>query len=174
MDFKTLIAVRQSCRNFSTEAVSKEDITACVEAARLAPSACNAQPMLLTVCTGDIGREVGECIRTMGMNRFTENVPCFLVVSESGYNLTSGIGSRLKDQDYRSIDIGIAAAHLTLAAAERGLATCILGMFDETKLRKLLGLKSRIRLVVALGYAAAGDPLRPKIRKKIDEFADFR
>ncbi|MGE4486151.1 MAG: nitroreductase family protein [Oscillospiraceae bacterium] len=174
MDFKTLTSVRQSCRNFSKKEVSRESITTCLEAARLAPSACNAQPMLVTVCTGDLGRDVGACTRSLGMNRFTADVPCFLVVSEAGYNATASIGSRVKGQDYRSIDIGIAVAHLTLAAAELGLATCILGMFDETKLKKLLGIKNRIRLVIALGYAADGDPLRPKVRKKMDEFADFR
>ena len=45
MDFSQLITVRQSCRAYDPgRSVSREDLTACLEAARLAPSACNAQP----------------------------------------------------------------------------------------------------------------------------------
>ena len=174
MDFETLIKTRQSCRNFSEKPVPRPEIEACLEAARLAPSACNAQPLYLSVCTGALVAQVGACTRSMGMNGFTEKVPCFVVVSEQSYNATAAMGSRVKDQDYRSIDIGIASAHLVLAAAERGLASCILGWFDEKKLRELLGVKGRIRLVIALGYAAEGDPVRPKKRKTLDELADFR
>ena len=123
MDFEKLIAVRQSCRSFQPRAVAREDIVACLEAARLAPSACNAQPMHYTVCTGDMAARVGACTRSMGMNAFTAQVPCFVVVSEGAYSFSAAVGSRAKGQDYRSVDIGIAAAHFVLCAAERGLAT---------------------------------------------------
>ena len=174
MDFKTLVEKRQSCRNFISKEVPMEDIVACVEAARLAPSACNAQPMHFTLCTGSLARQVAACTQGMGMNRFTEQVPCFAVVKDERYNFTASAGSKVKAQDYRSVDMGIAAAHFVLAAEERGLATCILGWFDEKKLQKLLGTRSRIRLVIALGYAAPDDPVRPKVRKDLREFADFR
>jgi nitroreductase len=57
---------------------------------------------------------------------------------------------------------------------DRGLATCILGWFDEKKLQNLLGIKNRIRVVVALGCAADGYALRPKVRKELDELSDIR
>ena len=174
MDVEKLIAVRQSCRSFQQRAVAREDIVACLEAARLAPSACNAQPMHYTVCTGDMAARVGACTRSMGMNAFTAQVPCFVVVSEGAYSFSAAVGSRAKGQDYRSVDIGIAAAHFVLCAAERGLATCILGWFDEKQLKALLGLGGRPRLVIALGYAAEGDPLRKKVRKDLAALADFR
>ncbi len=174
MDFEALVRTRQSCRNFSPRAVGLDEITACLEAARLAPSACNAQPMHYTVCTGDMAARVGECTRSMGMNGFTAGVPCFIVVSEAPYSASAALGSRVRAQDYRSVDIGIAAAHLVLCAAERGLASCILGWFDEKRLKKLLGASGRVRLVIALGYAAEGDPLRKKVRKALSKLADFR
>ena len=174
MDFEALLNIRQSCRSFSGQPLPHDEIEACLEAARLAPSACNAQPYHLTVCTGALGEQVGACTRGMGMNKFTEQVPCFVVFVEQSYNMTAAMGSRVKAQDYRSVDIGIAAAQLTLAAAARGVDSCILGWFDEKKLQALLGTKERIRLVVALGYASKGYPVRPKKRKSMSELADFR
>ncbi|MEG2213350.1 MAG: nitroreductase family protein, partial [Clostridiales bacterium] len=92
---------------------------------------------------------------------------------EAHYNVSASMGSRVKDQDFRSVDIGLATAQLVLAAVDRGLSTCILGWFDEKKLQKLLGIKERIRLVIALGYGAKEEVLRPKKRKEIGEIADF-
>lgn len=174
MDFKTLVQMRQSCRNFSGRPVERDAIISCLDAARLAPSACNAQPMHYTVCTGDMACRVGECTRSMGMNAFTANVPCFVVISEAPYSASAAVGSRVKDQDYRSVDIGIAAAHLILCAAQQGLASCILGWFDEKQLKALLALRGRVRLVIALGYAAENDPLRKKVRKDFSDLVDFR
>ncbi len=175
MDFDTLITTRQSCRKYdSAKEVAHEDITACLEAARLAPSANNAQPLHFTVCTKQLAKGVAVAVQTLGLNRFAENAPCFIVVGEKKYGLITAVGSKLTQQDYRSVDIGIAVSYLTLCATSRGLATCILGGFDEKKLQKLLGIKERIRLVVVLGYAIEGYPLRSKKRKSLDEIADFR
>lgn len=174
MHFSELISQRQSCRSYNpARTVSTEDLTACLEAARLAPSACNSQPWHFTVCTGETARRAAGTTQDMGMNKFTDDVPCMIVVSEAAYNVSAALGSRVKKQDFRSIDIGLACAQLVLAAQERGLSTCILGWFDEKKLQELLQLKNRIRLVIALGYAADGDPLRPKQRKPLSEIAEF-
>jgi len=174
MEFKKLISERQSCRNFSDKAVSTEDIIACMEAARLAPSACNAQPMHYTVCTGENAAKVARYTQGMGMNKFASNVPCFIVISEDDYNATAAAGSKFKKQDYRSIDIGIAADHIVLCAASLGLSTCILGWFDEKKLQEMLKTDRHIRLIIALGYAAPEDSLRPKKRKNLTDLVDFR
>lgn len=175
MDFETLINTRQSCRNFdASKEVAREDILAVLEAARLAPSASNAQPLHFTVCTKELAKNVAVCLQGFGLNKFAVNAPCIIVVSEKSNKLLAAAGSKLKRQDWRSVDIGIAVSYLTLGATSRGLSTCIVGAFDEKKLQKLLGIKDRIRLVIVLGYAMEGDPLRPKRRKSMDEIADFR
>ncbi|MCI6937215.1 MAG: nitroreductase family protein, partial [Clostridiales bacterium] len=76
--------------------------------------------------------------------------------------------------DYRSIDIGIAAAYLTSEATAQGLSTCILGWIDDKKLRELTGIDAPARLVITLGYAAEGDPLRPKKRKDLDTLVSVK
>ena len=103
------------------------------------------------------------------MNQFTKDVPVFLVISEDSYNRTAAVGAKLKKQDYRSVDIGIAAAYITAEAHTQGLGSCILGWFDEKRLQSLLGITEPVRLVISLGYAKAGDPLRSKKRKEMDQ-----
>ena len=101
------------------------------------------------------------------MNSFTKDVSAFAIVTEENYNLSAKIGSSIKNQDYKSIDIGISAAYFTAEATSLGLSTCIIGWFDEEKLQKFLKTKSRIRLVIAIGYAK-DDNLREKKRKSSD------
>lgn len=91
-----------------------------------------------------------------------------MVISEAPYAATAALGSRVKGNDYRSIDIGIAAAYLTAEATAQGLGSCILGWLDDGKIRNILGLSSPVRLVITLGYPQAGDPLRAKKRKSLD------
>ncbi len=175
MDFDELIKARQSCRKYDPEkVVAQADITASLEAARLAPSANNAQPFHFTVCTGETAKQVAVGVQTFGLNKFALDAGCFIVVSEGRYGLLGAAGSKIKRQDYRSVDIGLAVSYLTLKATTIGLATCILGGFDEKALQKLLGLKDRVRLVVVLGYAAEDYPIRPKKRKALDDLTDYR
>lgn len=175
MDFQTISETRQSCRKYDpTRSVGRDEIAACLAAARLAPSACNSQPYHFTVATGEFGAAVGACTRSMGMNKFTVDCPAFIVVEEMPYSATAALGAKRKQQDYRSVDIGIAVAYLTARAAELGLSSCILGWFEEKKLAELLQTQRRIRLVVALGYAAPDDALRKKTRKTEDALVTWR
>lgn len=169
MNFMEIANVRQSCRAYDgTRPVEREKLDAILEAARLSPSACNGQPYHFTVCTGDTAREAAKATQGMGMNKFASQAPILIVVSEQPYVKSAAVGAKVKNNDYRSIDIGIAAAYLTAEAAAQGLGTCILGWFDDSKLRALCGLDMPVRLVITLGYPK-DDPLRPKKRKDISE-----
>lgn len=170
MNFSEIAKNRQSCRYYdSSKKVEDEKIQAILESAILSPSACNAQPYHFTVCKGEAAKQVAEATRGMGMNKFTEDVPVMIVISEEAYNKTARIGAKLKDNDYRSIDIGIASAYLTAEATAQGLETCILGWLDDKKIRKICNLKHPVRLVIALGYPKENYELREKKRKAFDE-----
>ena len=172
MNFTEIALARQSCRNYEpTREVEQEKIDAILRAAQLAPSACNAQPYHFTVCRGETAKAVAAATMGMGMNKFAAQAPVLIVVSEAPYNRTAALGAKVKGNDYRSIDIGIATAYLTAEAAAQELGTCILGWFDSPKIEKLCGLKHPVRLVITVGYAAEGDKLRTKKRKDIDELA---
>ncbi len=169
MNFMEIAKTRQSCRSYSDREVEQEKITAIMEAARLAPSACNGQPYHFTICKGDTAKEVAKACMGMGMNKFASQAPVMIAVSEKPYVKTAALGSKLKKNDYRSMDIGIAVAYLTAEAAVQGLGTCILGWFDDEKVRQACNLDSPVRLVITLGYPTEDDPLRQKRRKDLSE-----
>ncbi len=170
MNFNQIALTRQSCRKYdASRDVEREKLDAILEAARLSPSACNGQPYHFTVCHGDTAKLVANSCMGMGMNKFAADAPVLIVISEEAYVKTAALGARVKNNDYRSIDIGIAAAYITCEAEAQGLGSCILGWFDDEKIRKICGLDKPVRLVVTLGYAAEGDILREKKRKSLEE-----
>lgn len=170
MDFLEIARVRQSCRNYDpTREVEPEKLDAILEAARLAPSACNGQPYHLTVCSGERAKAVAHATMSMGMNKFVAKAPVIIVISEEPYVKTAALGAKLKGIDYRSIDIGIVAAYLTAEAAAQGLGTCIIGWLDDDKIREVSGVNSKVHLVICLGYPDANDNLRIKKRKDRSE-----
>ncbi len=172
MNFMELAQTRQSCRSYNeTKAVEQEKLNAILEAARLAPSACNAQPYRFTVCRGKTAKEVAAATMGMGMNKFASQAPVVIVVSEESYNKTAAVGAKVKKNDYRSIDIGIAVAYLTAEATAQGLSTCILGWLEDEKIRKICGLTQPVRLVITLGYAKEDDKLCTKKRKDLTQLA---
>ena len=169
MDFLKLAKTRQSCRGYiEDKAVEPEKLEAILEAARLAPSACNGQPYQLTVCTGESAKAVAAATQGMGMNKFASQAPVLIVVSEKPYVKSAALGAKVKGNDYRSIDIGIAAAYLPAEATAQGLGSCILGWLDDAKICKLCGLDAPVRLVITLGYAK-NEAIREKKRKPMDE-----
>ena len=170
MDFLEIAYHRQSCRGYDPDRpVEREKLEAILEAVRLAPSACNAQPYHLTVCRGETAKAVAKATQGMGMNKFADQAPVLIVISEAPYTKAAALGAKVKGNDYRSIDIGIATAYLTAEADTQGLSTCILGWLDDEKIRGICGLQSPVRLVITLGYATEGDALRAKKRKDIAE-----
>ncbi len=170
MNFTEIAKNRYSCRSYDpTREVEEEKIKAILESAILSPSACNSQPYHFTVCKGEKAKEVAKATQSMGMNKFASDAPVMIVISEDNYNKTAAIGAKMKGNDYRSIDIGITTAYLTAEATAQGLGTCILGWFDDKKIRKICGLEHPVRLVVCMGYAKEGSAVPNKKRKAYDE-----
>ena len=145
-----------------------------VEAGRLAPSACNGQPWHFTVITEpQLLVEVGKATSSLGMNRFVKNASALVLITLEPTNITSKLGCGIKDKDFPIMDLGIASAYITLAAEDEGLGSCILGWFDEKKIKELVGIpqKKRLMLIVSIGYTVK--PKRRKIRKDWDKVVSF-
>lgn len=167
MDFLKLADERQSCRKYDDRQIEGEKLDRILTAARLSPSACNGQPYHITVCRGEAAGKVARACMGMGMNKFAADAPVLLVLSEESYVASAAFGARVKGNDYRSIDIGILAAHITFAAAAEGLGSCMLGWFDDSAIREVCGLSMPVRLVITLGYPL--DDHREKKRKSLSE-----
>ena len=174
MDFQDLILKRQSTRKYLVKDVDKALVAKCLEAARLAPSACNSQPWhFIVVDDKDKIREMGEAAASLGMNKFAAGVPVMIAVVLEKMNFTAKVGSMLKNKDYCMLDMGIAVEHFCLQAAEEGLGTCILGWFDEKAFKALAGIPEgrRILLDIVVGYPTK--PKRKKSRKEARKVVSF-
>lgn len=170
MNFSDIIINRQSCRKYDPSRVIEDcKLEKILKAAHLSPSACNSQPYFVTVCKGQKAKEVAAQTQKMGRNQFTENAQIILVLSENDYNEMAAKASQEMKNDFRSIDIGILCAYITAAAAEEGISSCILGLFDNDNIKQICSLSGDVRLCISLGYAASDDVLREKRRKPQEE-----
>lgn len=170
MDFQTLILKRQSDRKYDSTPIEKEKVMQCIEAARLSPSACNSQPWTFVVVEDEELRlKVEKAASGIGMNSFAVQAPVIIAIVLEKPNFTSKIGSVVKDKEYPLIDIGIAANQFCLQATELGLGTCMIGWFDEKKVKELLNVSrsKRIPLLITLGYSLSKQ--REKTRKPLDK-----
>lgn len=178
MTFRELILQRQSDRKYLDKTVPHEIILECLEAARLAPSASNSQPWTFVVVDDpELKEKVAH--KTYGplksFNKFVPEAPVIVAIVMEKPKLITEAGGRIKKKEYPLIDIGIAAEHFCLAAAEQGLGTCMLGWFDEKSVKKLLEVpKSKnISLLITLGYTPEGYRTRNKIRKPFENIVKF-
>lgn len=171
MDFSELVNKRQSDRKYQQKPVDRALLLQCLEATRVAPSACNSQPWkFVVVDEPSLVSEMASAAAGMGMNKFAFQAPVIVAVVLEKMNLTARIGSVIKDKEYSLLDVGIAVEHFCLQASELGLGTCILGWFDEKRVRKLLKIaRRRVPLLITVGYPDG--PVRKKVRKKLDEMS---
>ena len=166
-----MIIRRQSDRKYSDKPVEKEKLKRIIEAGRMAPSACNAQPWKFIIVTDPpVLRELAEAAsaKLLGMNSFVEQAPVLIVIVREQPNLSSKIGGAIKSRDYSHIDIGIATENICLQAFAEGIGSCILGWFDEKRVKKILAIPSskRVELILTLGYSLSEQ--REKKRKPME------
>ena len=178
MTFHELTNLRQSVRKYSEIPVEREKIEKIIEAVHIAPSACNSQPWkIIIVDEPELKNEVAKATfsKTISFNKFTIEAPVIAVLVIEKAKLIAQFGGSIKNMDYPQIDIGIAAAHFCLQATELGLGTCMIGWFDEKKIRQILNIpeKRKIGLVITLGYPPENYKVRIKIRKPFDDICGF-
>ena len=178
MNFLELVNTRQSVRKYTDRKVEKEKIDLCLEAARLAPSASNSQPWhFLVVDDPALKNKIAEHTYDplIAFNKFAPQAPVLIVMVLEKPKVITRIGAIIKKKKYPLIDIGIAAEHICLQAAELGLGTCMLGWFNQKPIQQLLGIpeKKDIGLILTLGYPPDNYKLRKKIRKEKSDVISY-
>jgi nitroreductase len=160
--FLRLAAMRSSVRRYLADRpVGDADIAAILEAARLAPSAENAQPWRFVVVRDPALRLrlVEEAFS--GIYRRSRRIDAPVFIALCGVHGAVDLAGRVAGHSsYTLTDCGIAGEHAVLAAADRGLGTCWIGMFDRRRARRVLKIPSGVNLIalIALGWPA--DPAR--------------
>jgi len=177
MDFLELVTKRYSVRKYADRKVEPDKIARCIEAARLAPSACNSQPWKFVIIDqpklkDKVAKAAFE--KVVPINRFIFEAPVLVLIISQPQKLSAKLSGIVKRKDFRLMDIGIAAEHFCLAAAEQGLGTCMLGWFNERPVKKLLSVPAnkRIELIITAGYPDTDD-IPDKHRKPTDQITSY-
>ncbi len=159
------IARRTSCRAYTPDPVPVAHLMQMLEAARLAPSACNRQPWRFAVVRDDERRRrlVTEgFLPGLGM-RWALDAPVHIVIGMSRSFVTHRLGASVSGVDYPWLDIGIAGEHLVLAATELGLATCWIGWIAPRKVARIVDWPLSVKpvAIITVGYAREPDSPPP-------------
>jgi len=175
--FQKIIGGRRSIRRFLPTPVEPEKLRACLEAARIAPSAHNVQPWRFIVVDDPALKERLAAAAFSGFysgSKFAAQAPVILVLLARPGRAAVRLGSRLQGVPYHLVDMGIAGEHIVLQAEELGLATCWMGWFNHRRARKVLRIPREFKLVamMPLGYAASR-PRREPPRRSYDEVVAF-
>ena len=178
MNFTELALERQSVRKYIPKEVELDKINDIIEACRIAPSASNSQPWKVIIVNElTLKNQVAEATysKAVSFNKFAPEAGAIAVFVIEKPRLVTQVGGFLKNREFPLIDIGIVSEHFCLKAAELGLGTCMIGWFNEKRIKSLLSIprKKRIGLVISLGYAPDDYKLREKTRKTTYEMSSF-
>lgn len=159
MSTYNLILRRRTIRKFAQKKMRKVDLFACVNAARLAPSAANFQPLEYAIVTKNLDM-VFACTKWAGYlkdgaPKKDERPVAYIIVL-----------SNEKLAQYAKYDVGFAVENIILTALERGIASCAIASLDREQLARILRIPKgySIELAIALGY--------PKQRSVAEEMKD--
>ncbi|MCF6175720.1 MAG: nitroreductase family protein [Victivallaceae bacterium] len=174
MKYETLLKLmnsRTSCRCYDEREVPDDLINKCLEAARLAPSACNKQPWrFVVVKDAELRQAICERGLLPGLPMpWTKQAPVIIALCTVKSMVVHTIAPLLSGVNYPLVDAGIAGEHLVLAAASLGLGTCWIGWFREKQVKKILAIPRSTKIVslFTLGYPA--ERTEPSKRFSLEE-----
>lgn len=171
MDIYETIKKRRSVRAYKDIPVGEKVLNKILEAARLAPSAHNAQRHKF-ILVRDL--EKRKALAKAGSYQsFINQAPIVIVgvALDPSLDEISGI-------PFCAIDLAIALDHITLAATSEGLGTCWIGAFSQEEVRKILNIPEKYQVIALMPLGFPDDKPREKVRKKIsdllceDEFSE--
>ena len=165
MDFYEVIKKRKSIRKYMPKSVEPEKLEKIFQAARFAPSWKNMQCWrFIAIDDKEVIAQVKTACDDWNKKIITDDVPMLLVL----FAVEEDSGVR-EGKAYYLLDSGLAMEHLMLAAANEGLGTCWMGLFNEEKIKNILNVPDGVRVIAIspLGYPAEDPALRP--RKELSE-----
>ncbi len=164
-----VMAERHSCRSYDAERPVAHDTMALVlEAARVAPSACNRQPWKFAVLHGDDARALMSKVYN---REWAMTAPACIVAiglhAEAWHRACDG-------KDHTDVDVSIAVEHICLAAAALGLGTCWVCNFDPQAVQQALDLPhgDEVVALIPIGYPSAGHTVPERKRKSIESIVE--
>lgn len=178
MPLLDLLKQRKSVRDFLDKPIEREKIMMCLEAARVAPSACNSQPWkFIIVDDRELKSKLCDTAFSgiYSMNAFCKTAPVMVAVVSEKSKFLAKIGGMFRETKYYLIDIGIACQHFVLQAEDLGLGTCWIGWFDEQAVKSILNVprNKKMDILIALGYYDRERLGSEHSREPMDKIASF-
>lgn len=159
-----VIKARRSVRKYRPDPIPEEIFKTIISAARLAPSAANAQPWKFIIVTDEELKL--KLINACNGQKFIAEAPVIIVgcgLPDEAYSTVGGYMSSF------AIDVTIAMDHLILAAASQGLGTCWIAAFKEDKVREILDIPEDVRVVALTPVGYPDDQPKKSSRKDLAE-----
>lgn len=173
LSFLDGLKARESCRAYADTPIDNDVIRQLIELACLAPSAGNGQPWRFVAVKQQEKRlALANMTRHRHINGWTDQAPCIIALIEKiDERMVKRYGDIYIQKQWTTLDIGLCAQQLSLAATALGLGSCIIGYFPEDETKALLGIeeKDRLRLLIALGHPQEITEPRAKKRLPTDE-----
>lgn len=180
MDFLKMVEARESCRSFDGTPAAREELIKIVEAGRLSPSGCNAQPWKFIIVDEEpaLTRLRDALVLENGATgaSWRNEVSSYIVVVEVPAKIMPAAFEHYKDtQRFAPGDLGMAVMNMCYEAMDIGLATCILGLNDQKKMEAAFHIPENcdVRMVLAVGHPKTKSEPRQKVRKPFDEVCSF-
>ena len=173
------IARRVSCRAYAPDPVPEQHLTQVLEAARLAPSACNQQPWRFAVVRApEMKHRIVEQGFLPGIKMtWALDAPVHVVVGMEVSFLTHRLAASVSGVAYPWVDIGIAGEHLVLAATELGLGTCWIGWIRPRVVARIVGWPRLVKpvVVITVGYPRQAEAGAPRVspRKTLTDLVSW-
>jgi nitroreductase len=173
--FANLVKQRVSCRSYRPDPVPKEMLEQILEAARLAPSACNRQPWRFAMVTDAAVRMqlIDDAFLPGIPMRWAENAGAIIALGMTRSTITHQIATKISGVDYPLLDLGIAGEHMVLQAEALGLGSCWIGWMKPKAVRKIVGWSRKVEPVglITVGWPNGERQTRP--RYSADEIAKW-
>jgi nitroreductase len=151
--------------------VALEDLITCIKGARLAPSDQNLQPFSFVLLNeGLLVKKIAPFLINGEFNHWCQQCQAFLIILEEEVSQ-----EKKKNHDLTLMDIGIVALQFCLVATELDLGTCMIGVFDEQKIREQIDIRATgpIRLIIGIGYPQNSAPVRKRMRKPLERLVQI-
>ena len=164
-EFYALAKERYSCREFKDTPLTDIQINHILEAARVAPSAANKQPVHVWVVKSP---EALDKLRNA--TDYTFNAPVVFMV---GASKDAAWVRKYDGKNLADVDAAIVGTHIMLEAAAWGLGNIWIGSFDPAKIKADFPETAGYEVVcmIPVGVAAAAPSQRHWERQPMAEFA---
>jgi nitroreductase len=168
MDFYDVVESRRSIRSYKDIGIEREKLYRILESSTLVPSwSCKHCWRFMVIDDNEIKNRIAQCINETNPARHgVFEASMAVVMCADPVN-----AQEIDEKEYYMSDCGIAMEHFMLAACSEGLSTCWIGLFDEDKLKIILGIPQTIRIVAITPLGYSNEIPEPRNKKTIKDIA---